>query len=210
MIKVIIVDDHTLLRKGLVKILTEEQDIKVIGDANGYHELLEYLTREEPDVILMDISMEGKNGMEILKELKKSYPKVRVIMLSMHPEDRFSVRAIKAGASGYITKEAPTGQLVSAIRKVNSGGKYITPDVAELLANSFENHNDLPIHELLSDREFQILRLITSGKKVKEIAKDLFISPSTVATYRYRILHKTFMKSNVELTNYALRHNLLD
>lgn len=210
MIKVTIVDDHALLRNGLARILKEEPDMMVISDASGYHELLECLAQEVPDIILLDISMQGKNGLEVLKELKKHYPKVRVIMLSMHPEDRFSVRAIKAGASGYITKESATELLVSAIRKVNNGGKFIPPSVAELLANSFENHNDLPIHELLSDREFQILRLITAGKKVKEIATDLFISPSTVATYRYRILHKTFMKSNVELTNYALRHDLLD
>lgn len=210
MIKVTIVDDHALLRNGLARILKEEPDMVVISDAGSYSELMACLAKEVPDIILLDITMQGKNGLEILKELKKHYPKVRVIMLSMHPEDRFSVRAIKAGASGYLTKESATGLLVSAIRKVNNGGKFISPIVAELLANSFENHSDLPVHELLSDREFQILRLITSGKTVKEIATDLFISPSTVATYRYRILHKTFMKSNVELTNYALRNNLLD
>lgn len=210
MIKVTIVDDHSLLRNGLARILKEESDMVVISDANGYPELMTCLAKEVPDVILLDISMPGKNGLEILKELRKHYPKVRVVMLSMHPEDRFSVRAIKAGASGYITKESATELLVSAIRKVNSGGKFIPPSVAELLANSFENHSDLPIHELLSDREFQIMQLITSGKKVKEIAADLFLSPSTVATYRYRILQKTLMKSNVELTNYALQHHLLD
>lgn len=210
MIKVTIVDDHALLRNGLAKILKEEPDMVVISDAGSYGELMACLSKEVPDIILLDITMKGKNGLETLKELRKHHPKVRVIMLSMHPEDRFSVRAIKAGAYGYLTKESAAELLVSAIRKVNSGGKFITPNVAELLANSFENRSDLPVHELLSDREFQILRMITAGKTVKEIATEMFISPSTVATYRYRILHKTFMKSNVELTNYALRNNLLD
>lgn len=209
MIKVTIVDDHALLRKGLARILKEESDMVVISDASGYPELKTCLEKEVPDVILLDISMQGKNGLEILKELRKHYPKVRVIMLSMHPEDRFSVRAIKDGACGYITKESAIELLVSAIRRVNSGGKFIPQSVAELLANSFENNGDLPVHELLSGREFQILRLITSGKTVKEIASALFISPSTVATYRYRILQKTFMKSNVELTNYVLQHHLV-
>ncbi len=209
-IKVVIVDDHSIMRSGLAKILREESDMEVINEANGHNELIAGLKIDEPDIVLLDITMPGKNGLEILKELKQNYPSIKVLMLSMHPEDRFSVRAIKAGASGYINKESATDELVNAIRKVYNGGKFITPTVAEILADTFENNANKPVHEKLSDREFQILRLITSGRKIKEIADDLFLSPATVATYRSRILEKMNMKSNVELTNYVLRNNLVE
>ncbi|MEQ9304774.1 MAG: response regulator transcription factor [Marinoscillum sp.] len=210
MIKVIIVDDHSIMRAGLAKILKDEPDMRVICEAEGYHQLMDFLKNEQPDIVLLDITMPGKNGLEILKELRQSYPEIKVLMLSMHPEDRFSVRTIKAGASGYINKESAAEELVSAIRKVYSGGKFITPIVAEILADTFEHDSERPSHERLSDREFQILRMITSGKKVKEIAGELFLSPATVATYRSRIMEKMNMRSNVELTNYVLRNNLIE
>ncbi len=209
-IKVVIVDDHSIMRSGLAKILKEESDMEVINEANGHNQLMSGLKEQEPDIVLLDITMPGKNGLETLKEIRQNYPSIKVLMLSMHPEDRFSVRAIKAGASGYINKESATDELVNAIRKVYNGGKFITPTVAEILADTFEHSANKPVHEKLSDREFQILRLITSGRKIKEIADDLFLSPATVATYRSRILEKMNMKSNVELTNYVLRNNLIE
>lgn len=210
MIKIAIVDDHSIVRSGLVKILREEPDMEVVLEADGYNQLIEKLKKNRPDIALLDISMPGKNGLEILKELRQYYPEIKSLMLSMHPEDRFSVRAIKAGASGYLTKESLADDLVNAIRKVYNGGKFITETVAEMLADTFETEGNKAAHERLSDREFQILCMITSGKRVKEIAAELFLSPATVATYRTRILDKMQMKSNVELTNYVLRHNLIE
>lgn len=210
MIRTLIVDDHSMVRSGLVKILKEENDIEVLAEADGYPQLLNCLKTVFPDIILMDISMPGKNGLEIVKELKQTNPEIKTLVLSMHPEERFSVRAIKAGALGYVSKESAADELVRAIRQVYNGGKYITPIVAEQLANSYElESNKLP-HERLSDREFQILRMIASGKKIKEIASELSISPATVATYRARVLEKIQLKSNVEITSYALRNNLVE
>lgn len=210
MIKIAIVDDHSIVRAGLVKILREEPDMEVVLEADGYNQLIEKLKTSSPHIALLDISMPGKNGLEILKELKQYHPEIKSLMLSMHPEDRFSVRAIKAGASGYLTKESLADDLVHAIRKVFNGGKFITETVAEMLADTFETEGNKAAHERLSDREFQILCMITSGKRIKEIAGELFLSPATVATYRTRILDKMQMKSNVELTNYVLRHNLIE
>src|SRR6478609_2035111 len=210
MIRTLVVDDHSMVRSGLIKILKEESDIEVLAEADGYPQLLNCLKTVFPDIILMDISMPGKNGLEIVKELKQTNPKIKTLVLSMHPEERFSVRAIKAGALGYVSKESAADELVRAIRQVYNGGKYITPIVAEQLANSYElESNKLP-HERLSDREFQILRMIASGKKIKEIASELSISPATVATYRARVLEKIQVKSNVEITSYALRNNLVE
>jgi len=210
MIRTLIVDDHSMVRSGLIKILREENDIEVLAEADGYAQLIECLKRVFPDIIVMDISMPGKNGLEIVKELKQAHPGIKTLILSMHPEERFSVRAIKAGALGYVSKELAADELVRAIRQVYNGGKYITPTVAEQLANSFELESNKLAHERLSDREFQILNMIASGKKVKEIAVELSISPATVPTYRARVLEKMHLKSSVEITTYALRNNLIE
>ena len=210
MIKITIVDDHSIVRSGLVKILKEESDMMILAETSGYAELFASLKNSRPDIILIDISIPGKNGLEILKEVKQYYPAVKVLMLSMHPEDRFAVRAIKAGASGYVTKESASEELVRAIRQVYNGGKFITPSLTEKLVNYFEILGNKPEHEKLSDRELQIMNMIASGKKVKEIADELSLSPATIATYRARVLEKMNLKSNVELANYALRHNLVD
>ena len=210
MIKITIVDDHSIVRSGLVKILKEESDMMILAETSGYAELFASLKNSRPDIILLDISIPGKNGLEILKEVKQYYPSVKVLMLSMHPEDRFAVRAIKAGASGYVTKESASEELVRAIRQVYNGGKFITPSLTEKLVNYFEILGNKPEHEKLSDRELQIMNMIASGKKVKEIAYELSLSPATIATYRARVLEKMNLKSNVELANYALRHNLVD
>lgn len=210
MIKVAIVDDHSIVRSGLKKILREEPDMDVTLEANGHSQLFRSLRVEQPDVLLLDISIPGKNGLEILKEVRQDYPAIKTLMLSMHPEDRFSVRAIKAGASGYVTKESAVEELVQAIRQIYSGGKYITQSVAEMLADSFDTDLEKPLHSRLSDREFQVLRMIASGKKTNDIATELSLSPATVATYRARVLEKMQLKSNVELTNYAIRQNLIE
>jgi DNA-binding NarL/FixJ family response regulator len=193
-----------------VKILKEESDMMILAETSGYAELFASLKVAKPDIILLDISIPGKNGLEILKEVKQYYQSVKVLMLSMHPEDRFAVRAIKAGASGYVTKESASEELVRAIRQVYNGGKFITPSLTEKLVNYFEILGNKPEHEKLSDRELQIMNMIASGKKVKEIADELSLSPATIATYRARVLEKMNLKSNVELANYALRHNLVD
>jgi two-component system, NarL family, invasion response regulator UvrY len=210
MIRTLIVDDHSMVRSGLAKILKEESDIEVLAEADGYSQMMNYLKTVFPDIIVMDISMPGKNGLEIVKELRQNNPEIKTLILSMHPEERFSVRAIKAGALGYVSKESAADELVKAIRQVYNGGKYITPVVAEQLANSFELESNKLAHERLSDREFQILSMIASGKKIKEIASELSISPATVATYRARVLEKMQLKSSVEITSYALRNNLVE
>lgn len=210
MIRIIVVDDHSLVRAGLIKVLREEEDIEIIAEANGYSQLLSALRGASPDLVLVDISMPGKNGLEIVKELKLEFPQIKTLVLSMHPEERFSVRAIKAGAYGYVTKESAAEELVSAIRQVYYGGKYITPGVAQKLANTFEIDSERPAHERLSDRELQVLSMIAEGKKIKEIAHELSLSPTTVATYRARVLEKMQLKSSVEITSYALRNNLIE
>jgi DNA-binding NarL/FixJ family response regulator len=193
-----------------MKIINEEPDMEIVAEADGHVQLFKCLEETKPDIILLDISMPGEDGLEIVKELKRSHPRIKVLMLSMHPEDRFSVRAIKAGASGYLTKKSAADELVNAIRQVYNKGKFITKSLAERLINSIGADVDKLPHEKLSDREFQILCMIASGKKVKEIAEELFLSPATVATYRARVLEKMQLKSNVELTNYVLRHNLIE
>ncbi len=210
MIKVGIVDDHSMVRSGLIRIISEESDMEVVAEADGHVQLFKSLEKTDPNVIVLDISMPGEDGLEIVKELKRSHPRIKVLMLSMHPEDRFSVRAIKAGASGYLTKKSAAEELVNAIRQIHNEGKFITKTLADKLINSFEADADKPPHERLSDREFQILCMIASGKKIKEIAEELFLSPATVATYRARVLEKMQLKSNVELTNYVLRHRLIE
>lgn len=193
-----------------MKIINEEPDMEIVAEADGHVQLFKCLEETKPDIILLDISMSGEDGLEIVKELKRSHPRIKILMLSMHPEDRFSVRAIKAGASGYLTKKSAADELVNAIRQVYNEGKFITKTLAERLINSIRADVDKLPHEKLSDREFQILCLIASGRKVKEIAEELFLSPATVATYRARILEKMQLKSNVELTIYVLRHNLIE
>jgi len=210
MIKVLIADDHSILRSGLRKILNEEVDIEISGEAANHNEVLTSLSEKIPDIVLLDISMPGRDGLDTLKEIKINYPKLNVLILSMHPEDRYAVRAIKAGAAGYVSKEGATEELVKAIRSIGDGRKYISNALAEKMAMYYKTELDMPAHELLSDREFQVLCKIASGKTVIEIGETLSISPSTVATYRARILAKLHLKLDSELTAYALKNNLVD
>ena len=210
MIKVLIADDHSIIRAGLKKILKEKNDIEVSGEAANHQEVLMLLANQMFDVVILDISMPGRDGLETLKEIKSIYPKQNVLMLSMHPEDRYAVRAIKAGAAGYVSKESATEELVDAIYKVSSGLKYVSHSLAEKIAKSFEVDLEKPAHELLSDREFKVLRMIASGKSLQEIADELSLSANTIATYRERALLKLRLKTNVELTSYAHRNQLVD
>lgn len=210
MIKVLIADDHSILRAGLKKILREKSDIEVAGEAGNHQEVLSLLSDHEYDIVILDISMPGRDGLDTLKEIKSVYPKLKVLMLSMHPEDRYAVRAIKAGAAGYVSKESATEELVDAIYKVSAGSKYISETLAEKIARNLETDLEKPAHELLSDREFKVLRMIASGKSIHDIAEELSLSSNTIATYRERALLKLRLKTNVELTSYAHRHQLID
>ncbi len=209
MINVLIADDHALIREGLKKILSEEPDMKVVGEANNVVELFAQLKRLPVNIVLMDITMPGESGLDAMKELHQKYSQMPVLILSIHPEHRFAVRALKAGAAGYIMKQSAVAELVQAIRKVVSGGKYVSVELAEQMATDLQ-HSDKPLHETLSDREFQVMRLLAAGKKSSEIANELSVNLSTVNTYRSRIFEKMKMKSNVDLTRYAIENGLIE
>jgi DNA-binding NarL/FixJ family response regulator len=210
MINVLIADDHALIREGLRKTLSGEPDMTLIGEATNVVELFKQLERLVVNIILLDITMPGESGLDALKELHQKYPHIPVLVLSFHPEHRFAVRALKAGAAGYITKQSATEELVQAVRKIVGGGKYVSAALAEELATELNTHSGKLPHETLSDREFQVMRLIAAGKKSSEIAEELSVTISTVNTYRMRILEKMKMQSNVELARYALEHKLIE
>ncbi len=209
MIKVLIADDHAVVRQGLKQILAETSDMVAGGEATNTQEVLDKVRKENWDVLVLDITMPGRGGLDIIKELKHERPRLPILILSMHSEDQFAVRALKAGASGYMSKESAPELLVKAIRKVYSGGKYISASLAEKLAFDLGTDTERPAHEKLSDREFQVMCMIASGKTVKEIADRLSLSVKTISTYRARILEKMKMKTNAELTHYAIRNQLV-
>lgn len=210
MIRIIIADDHQIVRAGLRQIISEEPDLVIAGEAADGQELLEKLRRERFDVILLDISMPGRSGLEILKQIKGEKPGIPVLMLSTYPADQYAVRTMKAGAAGYINKKTLSDNLIKAIRKVHSGGKYITPEVGEIMADVVVSDTPEMPHNSLSDREFQVLCMIASGKMVSDIARELFLSVKTVSTYRAKILQKMNLKNSAELTHYVIKNNLLD
>jgi two-component system invasion response regulator UvrY len=210
MINILIADDHTIVRKGLKQILAETQDMVVAGEASNGFEVMEKVKNNHYDVLLLDISMPGKSGLDILRELKTESPKLPVLVLSMYPEEQYAVRVLRAGASGYLTKESAPDELVVALRKVAQGKKYVSPSLAEKLAVDLEVDASRPAHEMLSDREYQVLCMIASGKTVGEIAEKVSLSAKTISTYRARILEKMNMKNNAELTHYAIQNKLVD
>jgi len=210
MIKILIADDHAIFREGLKHILAECPDVKVAAEARNGQEVLEKIWNEKYDMVLLDISMPGISGLEVLKQLKIEKPKLPVLVLSMHPEEQYAVRVLRAGASGYLTKESAPDELITAIRKISQGRKYITSSLAERLAFEMEIDSEKPLHEVLSDREYQVLRIIAAGKTIKQIAEDLSLSIKTVSTYRGRIMEKMKMKTNAELMHYAITHQILD
>jgi len=210
MIRVVIADDHTMVRHGLRRVLSSEPDIHIVAEAANGQQVLDVVKADHVDVVVLDITMPGRNGLEILKELRKSFPKVAVIMLSMHPKDQYGVRVIKAGAAAYISKESAPEELVNALRIAARGEKYITPDLAELLARHLERGlvTEEP-HKLLSDREYEVMCHIAAGRGLTEIAKLMNLSVKTVSTYRTRIVEKTGLTSNAGMTRYAMQHSLM-
>jgi len=209
-IKILIADDHAIVREGLKQIVAEEKDILVAGEAENSSKLMELLVKEKWNLVVLDINMPGKSGLEALKDIKQLYPDLPVLILSMFSEDQYGLRAIKAGASGYLKKVSAPTELVTAIRKIVSGGKYINQSLAEKLAEKFENTKKELLHEKLSDREYQIMCNIALGKSAEEIAQELSISINTVYSYRNRILEKMSLRSNVELTQYAIQNKLIE
>ena len=210
MIRVVIADDHTILREGLKQLLQAAPDLQVVGEAADGHEVVRAVRDLEFDVLLLDMSMPGRSGMELIRQVKSEKPKLRVLVLSMHEEHQYAVRAIRAGASGYLTKESAATLLVAAIRKVGSGGAFISADVAEQLALAAMPHADVLPHATLSDREFQVFQLLVAGAGVTQIAGDLSLSVKTVSTHKARLMEKLGVANQAELIHYALRHRLSD
>ncbi|HYY58134.1 MAG TPA: response regulator transcription factor [Pyrinomonadaceae bacterium] len=208
--KILIVDDHEVLRDGVKRVFDKQPGTATFGEASNVHEALRLVRDEDWDVVVLDLSLGGRSGLEVLKELKQIRPKLPVLVLSMHSEEQFARRAFRAGAAGYVTKDSPRAELVKAINKVMEGGTYVSPALAEKLVLDLRRDTDRPPHETLSDREFEVLRLLASGKTVGEVADLLSLSDNTISTYRARILEKMGMKTNAELTYYAIQNKLVD
>jgi DNA-binding NarL/FixJ family response regulator len=208
--KILVVDDHAVVRHGVKQILTEHFQCSVIGEAQNADEMIEQVRKRHWTIVILDVGMPGKGGLDALKELKQLQPKLPVLVLSAYPEDQLALRILKAGASGYLTKDSAPTELVQALRKIIAGGKYVSAPVAELLALNLESDLEKPLHEQLSDREYQVMCLIAVGKSLKDIADDLCVSISTINTYRARILEKMQLKNNTELTHYAIKNGLVD
>ena len=210
MIRVLVADDHAVVRRGVIQILSEESDILVAGEASSGQEALQAVQQHRYEVVLLDISLPDRNGLEVLSQLQALNPDLRVLILSVYPEEQYAVRALKAGAAGYLTKESTPDELLIAVRKVASGGKYVSLALAEKLAFLLEEKRPIARHEMLSDREDQVMRLLAAGKTVSEIAETLSLSVKTVSTYRTRILEKLQLSNNAEIMRYALQHGLLE
>jgi two-component system, NarL family, invasion response regulator UvrY len=209
-VKILIVDDHAVFRRGLKETLGEAFPRVTFGEASTALEALEETRRQDWNIVILDISMPGRSGLDILNDLHQLRARLPILLLSMHPEEQYARRALKSGAAGYLTKESVPEELKEAVRRIVAGGRYVSASLAEKLASDLRTGGDTPIHELLSDREFQVLRMIASGKTVKEIADELSLSVKTVSTYRARILEKTGMKTNADLIRYALQTQLVD
>ena len=210
MITVLIADDHAILRRGLVEILRREFKDAVCGEAENAVEILAQVRDHVWDLVILDVTLPGRSGIDVLADLKRERPKLPVLVLSMHPEDQYGKRVLKAGASGYLNKESAPEELIRAVRKVLAGGRYVSPALAEVLALDLGRAADQPLHERLSDREFEVVRLLGSGKTISQIAQVLHLSVSTVSTYRARVLEKLSLATTAELMNYALRNHLVD
>ena len=208
MIRILIADDHTIVREGLKQMLSACADFKVVGEASNGHEVLARLEDCPCDLLLLDMSMPGRSGTELIRQVKAEHPKLQVLVLTMHEEHQYAVRAIKAGAAGYLTKETASDLLVSAIRKVASGGAFITPAVAEQLALDAMPRTSVTPHLALSDREFQVLRLLVAGRSVTDIAEELHLSVKTISTHKARMMQKLDISSQADLIRYAISHNL--
>ncbi|MFA5322325.1 MAG: response regulator transcription factor [Smithella sp.] len=210
MIRILVADDHAVVRQGVKQILAEVEDMTVQDEAQNGPETLKKITEHEYDVVLLDISMPGRSGLEVLEDIKAQRPKLAVLILSMHPEEQYAVRALRAGASGYLTKASAPQELIGAIRKVAGGGKYVTSSLAEKLADELEIDTEKMPHERLSNREHQVMLMLSGGKSVSDIADELCLSVKTISTYRTRVMSKMGMKKNAELTLYAVHNKLIN
>ncbi len=208
-IKILIADDHPIVRAGFKQVIADTPDMLVADEAGNGQEVLNLIGKKDYDLVLLDISMPGRSGLEILKDLKSEKPKLPVLILSIYPEEQYAVRALRAGASGYMTKASAANELIAAIRKISAGGKYISASLAEKLAFYLDGDAIRPLHETLSDREYQVMLMIASGKTVTEIADELCLSVKTISTYRTHILEKMKMKNNAEITLYAVQNKLV-
>ena len=207
-IKVLVADDHEIVRQGLKTIISEHSDLSIAGEAENGNQVLKILKKTKVDVVLLDFDMPEKNGLDTLIELKALYPKLPVMILSIFPEDHYGTRFLKAGASGYLQKSSATDQLIDAIRKVFNGGKYISSALTDRLVTNLNRDQEQFLHESLTDREFQVFRLLATGKKLKEMADELCLSINTISTYRSRILQKMDLKSNADVIRYAIENGL--
>ena len=210
MLKILIADDHAIVREGIKQILAEIPDNITTDEAINGQEVLQKVWNTDYDLILLDISMPGRSGLDILTQLKSEQPDLKILILSMHPEEQYAIRALKAGASGYLTKESTPLELTEAIKKVSIGKKYVSASLAETLASHLETTVEKPLHQTLSNREYEVMCMIASGKTVKEIADDLSLSVKTISTYRTRILEKMKMKNNSQITHYTIQNRLVD
>jgi len=209
-IKILVADDHSVMRNGIMKSLIENFPNAEFGEASNASEIMQLIQTGKWKIVMLDISMPGRNGMEVLKDIKELQPEAKVVMFSMYPEDQFAVRAIKAGASAYLTKDVSSKTMAEAIRKILSGGTYLTPSIAELITNELRYDHDKPAHEILSDREHQVFLLIAGGKNVTSIGEELSLSVKTISVYRSNILSKMNLKNNAEITYYAFKNNLVE
>ncbi|HXX62255.1 MAG TPA: response regulator transcription factor [Bacteroidota bacterium] len=209
MIKVLIADDHPIVREGLKQVIEKSLDMKVAGEALNGQEVLDHVYAEYWDVLILDFSMPGKSGLDVIKELRRERPSLPILVLSMHPEAELAPRLLKAGAAGYLTKESAPKELVNAIRKVHSGGRYVSPALAESLAEGLSHQSAEAPHQSLSDREYQVLLRIAAGRSVQDVATEFSLSVKTVRTYRERVMEKLSLKNDVELSRYALEHGLI-
>ncbi len=210
MTRILVADDHALVRRGLKEVLADASRDFVVGEADSAAAVLDKVRAERWDLVILDLNMPGRGGLDVLGELRREFPQMPVLVLTVQPEDQFAVRALRAGAAGYLTKESAPDQLVDAVRKVLRGGRYVSEALADQLAVSVASPTDRPVHETLSDREFQVLRRLASGRTVSQVADELSLSVKTISTYRTRILEKMGLTSNAELTHYAVRNKLID
>ncbi len=210
MIDILLVDDHAMFREGLKQILGRWDDLRLAGEVGSGAEALDLARSGSFSLVVLDISMPGRSGWQVLSDLKREFPDLPVLILSMHPEDQYGIRVLRAGAAGYVSKESAAEDLIAAIRKVAAGGKYVSPALAELLAGVISPETGQPLHHALSNREFEVMSMLASGKSLREIAEILCLSEKTITTYRARILEKLQIRNNVELTRYAIEHRLLE
>lgn len=210
LIKILIADDHPLIREGLKQIISDEKDMEVRGEASNVEEMMQLLEECRYDIVILDITMPGRSGLDALEDLKRKHPDLPVLILSIHPENEYAIRAFRSGAKGYITKQSMPQELVNAIRKMVEGKKYISSSMAEKIIDILGRGDDREPHECLSKREFQVMQKLASGKTIRQIATDLFISENTVRTYKARILEKMRMNNIAELIRYAIENNLVE